>query len=433
MTDDGFMVSSENFDVEKSYELIVSKGLRGRIGGVLREDYFNQVAFGKLEPSVSFTNSKSVYLSSEGSRNVELRIVNVPKVKIIVSKIYESNILASQRYGYSPNEKGGRGGRGYDDEDYGYYYGGGDATLGDVIYEKEIDTRSLPKYGASRLFNFNLEDKLNDFKGIYHIRVRSTEDYWISDSRFISLSDIGLIAKEGRDRIFVFANSIKSADPLKEINVIAYGANNQVLGMANTNNEGVAEIQYSRKEFAGFKPAMLIAKTAGDFTYLPFTSTRVNTSRFEVEGKHSNSTGLDAFIYGERDIYRPGERVNFSVIVRDQQWKTPGELPLILKFLLPNGKELKTFRKNLNAQGSLEGNVEISTAAITGSYVLEVYSSNEILLGTKNFNIEEFVPDRIKVAAKLNKEFLQPGDKTVLKYKRSEFFWSSCGLPQLRM
>jgi uncharacterized protein YfaS (alpha-2-macroglobulin family) len=66
---------------------------------VLHEDFFNQVAFGKLEPSVSFTNSKSVYLSSEGARNIQLKIVNVPKVKIVVSKIYENNILLAQRYG----------------------------------------------------------------------------------------------------------------------------------------------------------------------------------------------------------------------------------------------------------------------------------------------------------------------------------------------
>ena len=425
-TDDGFMVTSENFDVDKSYDLTVSKGLKGRVGGILREDFFNQVAFGKLEPSVSFTNSKSVYLSAEGARNIQLRIVNVPKVKVVVSKIYENNILLAQRYGYSPVDKmesrRSNEDEGEDEDGYYYYDQGGDATLGDVIYEKEIDTRTLPKYGSGRLFNFNLEDKLSDFKGIYHIRVRSTEKYWISDNRFISLSDIGLIAKEGRDKIFVFANSIQTANPLNEVNVIAYGANNQVLGMGNTNSEGVAEIKYSRKEFAGFRPAMLIAKTASDFTYLPFNSTRVNTSRFEVEGKRLNATGLDAFIYGERDIYRPGEQVNFSVIVRDQQWKSPGELPIIMKFLLPNGKELKTFRKNLNAQGSLEGAVPISEAAITGSYVLEVYSSNEVLLGTKNFSIEEFVPDRIKVTSKLNKEFLEPGEKTTLSINAVNFF-----------
>ena len=45
----------------------------------------------------------------------------------------------------------------YDDDYEGDYYdeyGGGDAMLGDVIYEKEIDTRSLPKSGAGRLLNF---------------------------------------------------------------------------------------------------------------------------------------------------------------------------------------------------------------------------------------------------------------------------------------
>ena len=39
--------------------------------------------------------------------------------------------------------------------------------------------------------------------------IRSTEDYWVRDSRFISLSDLGLIAKEGQDKIYVFTNSIK--------------------------------------------------------------------------------------------------------------------------------------------------------------------------------------------------------------------------------
>ena len=116
---------------------------------------------------------------------------------------------------------------------------------------------------------------------------------------------------------------------------------------------------------------MIIAKTENDFNYLPFSSTRVNTSRFEVGGKRSNSTGLDAFIYAERDIYRPGEKVNFSVIIRDSQWKRPVTMPVKMKFLLPNGKELKKFRKKLNEQGSAEGNVDISAAAITGSYTLE--------------------------------------------------------------
>jgi uncharacterized protein YfaS (alpha-2-macroglobulin family) len=420
-TEDGFSVSSENFDADKSYVFTIAKGLRGKIGGVLREQYDNNIAFGELEPSLRFGNSKAVYLSALGNKNIEVRIINIPKVKVIISKIYESNLLAAQRYGYEPLDKREHTG---DDEEYyeGDYDNSSDVSFGDVIYEQEIDTRSLPKYGNSRLFSFNIDDRLPDFKGIYHIKIRSTTDYWISDSRFISKSDLGLIAKEGKDKLFVFANSIKTAQPVNGMNVVVYGNNNQVLGTGATNADGVAEVALARKEFAGFKPAMIIAKTADDFNYLPFNNTKVNTSRFDVGGRHTNSTGLDAFIYAERDIYRPGEKVNFSVILRDRLWKSPGELPVKMKFLLPNGKELKTFRKTLNTQGSTDGDVEISESAITGSYTLEVYTSNDVLLGSKNFSIEEFVPDRIKVTAKLDKPSLEPGQTTNLSINAVNFF-----------
>ena len=108
-TDDGFALTSDDFDVSKTYLLTLNKGLRGRIGGVLREQYDNNVAFGELEPSVSFGSTKAVYLAAKGSENIELRITNIPKVKIIISKIYESNLLTAQRYGYYPRDSQGEG------------------------------------------------------------------------------------------------------------------------------------------------------------------------------------------------------------------------------------------------------------------------------------------------------------------------------------
>ncbi|RYG43853.1 MAG: alpha-2-macroglobulin family protein, partial [Chitinophagaceae bacterium] len=364
------------------------------------------------------------YLSKQGSKNIEVQITNVPKVKLVISKIYENNLLMSQRYGYYPRETSPTHAS-YDGGYEGDYYEGDytDVMLGDVIYEKEIDTRSLPKSGAGRLLNISqFEDRLPDFKGVYHVVIRSVEDYWVKDSRFISLSDLGLITKEGADKIYVFANSIKTAQPVNGVNVSIYSANNQLLGTASTNAQGVAELAYSKKDFAGFRPAMVIAKTADDFNYLPFNNTRVNTSRFEVGGKRSNPSGLDAFVYAERDIYRPGEKINFSVIIRDRQWKNPGDIPIKLKFLMPNGKELKTFRKNLNEEGSLEANVDINVTAITGGYSLEVYTSNDILLATKSFSVEEFVPDRIRVSTKLDKTALKPGETSKLSINAMNFF-----------
>ncbi len=414
--EDGFMISSDAINSDKSYQLILKKGLKGVLGGQLKEEQRESVAFGELEPSVRFVNGTGSYLSASGAKNIEIKIVNVKRVKLIVSKIYESNLLAANKYGYYPKETGGSG---YDEY---YYEGEGDYTLGDVIYEKEIDTRSLPKRGNAQLLEFNLEDRLPELKGAYHLRLRSMDDYWISDSRLISLSDIGLIVKEGTDKLTVFANSIGSATAISGVNLVAYGANNQVLGMGSTNAEGVAEIAYTRKEQPGFRPAMIIAKTASDFNYLLFGNTRVNTSRFEVGGKRLNATGLDAFVYSERGVYRPGEQVHFAAIIRDYNWNPIADLPVKGKFLFPTGKEMKSFRKTLNKEGSTDGSIDIPVAAITGTYVLELYSGNDVLLSSLPIQVEEFVPDRIKVQTTLDKTTLKPGEKVTLDLVAENFF-----------
>lgn len=424
--DYGVTLRSNNFDAENSYTFTINKGLRGTIGGVLKEAYNGSVAFGQLESEIKFTNSKAIYLSKKGGGNIEVRITNTPKVKVIISKIYENNLLMADRYGYEPNDDDNSDEQyaSYNDSEEGDYYDSYRNDLaGDVIYTKVIDTRSLPRSGSGRLLNISqFEDRLPESKGIYHVMIRSAKDYWVRDSRFISFSDIGLIAKQGQDKMFVFANSLKTAATMEGVTINVYGYNNQLLGTGATNAEGVAEVPVAVKHYSGFKPAMIIAKTADDFTYLPFSKTRVNTSRFDVGGKRNNPTGLDAFIYAERDIYRPGEKINYSLLLRDNNWKSPGEIPVKIKFLLPNGKELKSLRKSLNEQGATDGSLDISTSAITGSYSMELYSSNDVLLGTKTFQVEEFVPDRIKVTAKLDKPYLQPSGEASLQINAVNFF-----------
>jgi uncharacterized protein YfaS (alpha-2-macroglobulin family) len=86
--EDGFIVSGDGFDAGKTYEILLGKGLRGKLGGSLKEDYSGDIAFGELEPSISFVNSKAVYLSAQGNKNIEVRITSTEKVKIVISKIY---------------------------------------------------------------------------------------------------------------------------------------------------------------------------------------------------------------------------------------------------------------------------------------------------------------------------------------------------------
>lgn len=421
------LIRSNEFSPARSYTLQLKAGLKGKIGGSLKEAYQNTVAFGQLEPSVRFVNRKAVYLASKGERLFEAEITSVSKVKVIISKIYENNLLAAQRYGYYPTDN-----RSYDyEEDYDYYdegsYYNEEIEWGDVIYEQVIETKNLPQHGNSRLLKFDVQDKLRDYKGIYHIKIRSMEDYWRNDSRFVALTDIGLITKQAKDKLWVFANSIKTTESLGGVALNVYGINNQLIATAVTGQDGVAEISVKNKDLAGFKPAMITARMGNDYNYLPLNTTRVETSRFDVGGKRSNPTGLDAYIYFERDIYRPGEKMNASVILRNWRWGNPGEVPVKVKVLLPNGKELKAIKKVLNSEGSIEAQAELSSAAVTGSYTVEVYTANDVLLASRPFLVEEFMPDRIRLEATTDKKQVKPGDNIQLNVLATNFFGPPAG------
>lgn len=417
-TDDGLVLSSSDFDVDKSYDLMVMRGLKGIVGGTVKEPFTRAITFGKLQPSVSFVDGNGVYMAGKGNSNLEVKIVNVPKIKVMISKIYENNLLANNKYGYYHDY--------YDDyegEDYGdEYVSDYENTLGDVVYEKEINTADLPAYRSSRLFHFSFPDNLPDFKGIYYISIRSVDEYYISDSKYVSLSDLGLISRTGKDAVYVFANSIASAQPIGGVTVTAYGLNNQKIGTAQTNGSGYAEIPLTNKNMKGFEPAMITARSGNDFNYMPMSRTRVETSRYDIGGVRNNATGLRAFVYGDRDIYRPGETVHFSAVVRNSSWQLPGEVPVKARIVLPGGQELKVLKKTLNQQGSMESAFTLSNAAVSGQYSIEIYSGSDVLLTSKSVLVEEFMPDRIKVTTALEKKFYQPGEKMKLDILAENYF-----------
>src|SRR5438046_9944028 len=121
-----------------------------------------------MQSEVTMANSKAIYLSKKGGGSIEVRITNTPKVKLVISKRYENNLRMAQRYGYQPADNDGSDAEyaSYDEGEDGYdRYS--DAIAGDVIYSKEIDTRSLPKSNGGRILDISqFEDRLADVKGI---------------------------------------------------------------------------------------------------------------------------------------------------------------------------------------------------------------------------------------------------------------------------
>lgn len=408
LQEQGFAIKG-NFLVEQTYQIIVNGRLAGVVGGEMRDNYSQYVQFGDMQPTIEFTEKRAMYLSSKGEKSVGLRIVNVPKVKVQIVKIYENNILSFIQNGSGwYNEE--------TNEDYSSYDWIETSSYGDVIEDKIVETKNLQRVQNYRVLKLDFTDKTM-FKGIYLIKVKSDDEEYLSAAKPVAISDIGLIAKETDNEVIVFANSLIDASPVSGVTVQLVSSNNQEVYKDVTASDGAAVFSKVKAKAPGFKIRMITARKDDEFTFLHFNKTRVENSRFDVGGRYDNAAGYQAFLYGDRNIYRPGETIHLSGILRDDSWQPAANIPVKLKLLLPNGGEFRAVRHNLDAQGAFETAIDLPAAIVTGTYTAELYSANDVLLTSQYISVEEFMPDRISVNFTADKERYAEGEtvNTVLR------------------
>jgi uncharacterized protein YfaS (alpha-2-macroglobulin family) len=155
---------------------------------------------------------------------------------------------------------------------------------------------------------------------------------------------------------------------------------------------------------------MVTARNGQDFNFIRFERSKVETSRFDVGGKRTANLDQDVFIYGDRNLYRPGDTVNINMVVRTLKWQTVKGIPIKTRLIAPNGKEYMSQRKELNENGAAPATFYIPRQAMTGTYVIEAYAANNVLLASRRISVEEFIPDRIKVTQTTDKNSYLPGE-----------------------
>lgn len=415
LTENGFILRGA-FNETDTYSLTLTETLRGVLGAGFAEPFTKDVFFGKMPARIGFTSRKAIYLPSKGSRNVGVEIVNVPKVGVKISRLYENNLLGYLRRNRYPDydDTSGEPLKTYNyNEDY-------DGTLTDVLVNKKVETDNLPKKGGVSVLNLNLPDDKK--RGVYLVTVASDEEYYQKDTRLVSVSDLGLMVRQAADEVLVFANSLQTAEPLGSVEISLVSTNNQTFLTGKTDADGVARFTDLKNQSGGFQLALLTARTEGDFNYLLLDDARVETSRYDVEGRRDSPAGVEAFVYGDRDLYRPGETVHLNAVLRTPGWESVGEIPVTVKILLPNGRELQSFRLTTNDQGATGLDLPLDRAAVTGRYTAEVYNGSDVLLASYPFGVEEFMPDRIRVDVSTEKERYRSGETVTLTATATNLF-----------
>jgi len=413
----GFSIQAK-FSAEVAYKVIIDKEVKGLLGGKLEKDFSETIVFSDMQPDFFFADDGN-YLALSGNKKIIFNSVNYDKFIIEAYKIFSNNIEYFFSLGsYNDWEY---------DEDADRYYQSRFFNMQKFGYLLRVDTIEINST-KNRLIENQIDfSKYSDdkYKGIYAIRLYPLNNYWKRKEKIISISDIGLIVKNSKEELFIFAINANTLQPLKDINIKIISESNQVLVSDKTNSAGIVRISknlMNSNKDAAFKEALILAESESDFNFLRLEDSRVESSRFDVGGLSVSSKDLILALSSHRDIYRPGERIYVYGILRDKNYKISDVKNL--KLYLVNPQEKIIAEKNIfcDNQGMFETSFETKDDYRTGKYKIIARKFDQTFLQSANILLEDFVPERLRVETKFDSESLFPGYKPKLKIKAEYFF-----------
>ena len=233
-------------------------------------------------------------------------------------------------------------------------------------------------------FGFSWRDRDNPCKEAFYSPDKNV-------SRNILASNLGLTAKIGEDNILhVIVSDLLTALPVSEVSIDVFDYQMQQIVSGNTNQDGFASLHCERKPF------LLIAKKDRDRNYLKVNDgSSLSLSSFDVSGVKPEK-GIKAFVYGERDVWRPGDSIFLSVFIKDMTNGLPPDHPVQFELINPLEQKVDNQIQKLEGKNLLVFTTRTSPDAVTGNYraVIKIGGASF----TERVRVETIKPNRLKIA-----------------------------------
>jgi len=229
----------------------------------------------------------------------------------------------------------------------------------------------------------------------------------VKASRLILITDLGLLVKMSSDGSQdVFVQSIASGLPASGAEISVLGKNGLPILTRVTDELGHVSFPSLKDYVDDQEPVVYLAALNGDVSFIPYNNAnrQLNLSRFEISGLYNNpeTNSISAYVFSDRGIYRPGDTIHFSAIVKQGYANAaPVGLPLQVVVTDPNGTSVLDKKILLNNDGFLNEDLDTQLTSRTGTYYLNLYAIKDnhaqSLLGSTSIKLAEFLPDRMRI------------------------------------
>src|SRR5947199_1096770 len=399
--------------VESQGELYVrvAKGVRASGDYPLAEDYNAIVAVPQLPREVQIEGQGGL-LALNGDRKLSIRSRALAGIEFEVARVATTQInhLVSQTQGR------------FEDPEFRDSHLFNQENISRIAIEQQpiaLENKWKSNYSA-----FDFSEHLRkpadggSERGLFFLTARGWDPAKkkpitsVNDSRFLLVTDIGILTKKNTDDSSdVFLMSIKNGEPINGATVDILGKNGVPIQTAKTAADGHCAFPSVEKSEREKTPVAYVARNGEDIAFMPFgrEDRILNFSRFEIEGAQNlPPEGLDAFVFTERGIYRPGDEIHIGLVVKQRSWggNLKG-LPIETEVLDARDLRVQTKKLTLPETGFTELSYQTANESPTGLYTINVYlvknNKRESLIGSATAQVKEFLPDRMKIETRLSK------------------------------
>ncbi|MCJ2068590.1 alpha-2-macroglobulin family protein [Methylobacterium sp. J-030] len=405
VTAEGSQVCVDGLKHGGRYAIVLRQGLPSAVGEDLLKSADYEIYVRDRAPQVRVTGRNYV-LPRTGQAGVPLVSVNAPKLDVEVLRIGDRGLLPTLR-----------------SEDFLGQLSG--ATAKSIAAEKGVrvwtgtlDTAraELNQEAVTAFPVLQAVGKLEP--GIYVMLARpsgtaATDDagYDTQATQWFVVSDLGLTATKGRDGVHVVLRSLASAQVMPGAEIRLVARNNEVLGTRTTDAQGHAAFDPGlARGDGGLAPSLVVAQAGSDYGFLDLNLGAFDLTDRGVKGRPETG-GLDAYLFPERGVYRSGETVQLTALLRDAAGAAVPDLPLTLVVKRPDGVEYRRVSVPDQGLGGRALPLPLLSGAMHGTWRVSAYTDPKApTLGETSFLVEDYIPERLEVTLKPRQAALHRGE-----------------------
>ena len=222
--------------------------------------------------------------------------------------------------------------------------------------------------------------------GVYIAVMNPAGQYSYSNAATLfTLSDVGVSLHRYHNQLDVFTQSLENGGAQSAVELTLLNDKGQTLAQATSDAQGHAVLKTDKDA------ALLLARKEGQTTLLDLKLPALDLAEFDVAGDPGFSKQF--FMFGPRDLYRPGETVILNGLLRDGDGKALPEQPVKLEVVKPDGQVIRSVVSQ-PVNGLYQFTYPLDSSAATGMWHIRA-NTGDNQPREWDFHVEDFMPERM--------------------------------------